>query len=163
MFSSALAIGQIQPDALDLLRRVGQTYTSASQYEIRSVLTTTDNDAEINSMSAYLAFKSPDKYRLDMKATALAAGERVPPRNEFLNVFDGSILWNYFPKLNEYSTYVSRFPDGMRPQDVDLFIGVGSFRNLTGFFDKRGGAKCGYSGRSASQPLGAAPIVSSSS
>jgi hypothetical protein len=66
----------------------------------------------------------------------LGAGLQDDPallaKEEFLNVFDGSTLWSYLPRLNEYSTFTTRFPEGMSPEGVDRLFGIGSFHDLVG-------------------------------
>jgi len=127
-------VGQTQADAVEILRKVSEAYGAATQYEVRSIVTFAEPDASFKSISSHLFYRSPDMYRWEGKTT-LGAGQQDPAllaKDEFLNVFDGSTLWSYFPKLNEYSAFTDRFPEGMSPQDLSRFPGLGVFRDLVG-------------------------------
>jgi outer membrane lipoprotein-sorting protein len=60
------AYGQTQPDAAEILKKVNETYKSATQYEF--VVDTAYTDAAAAQAPGFptrLVFKSPDMYRIE--------------------------------------------------------------------------------------------------
>ncbi len=52
--------------------------------------------------------------------------------DELLTVYDGTNLWAYNPKSNEYRVYVvPNLPRDSRPEDTDLYMGIGPYRHAT--------------------------------
>jgi len=99
------AAAQEPPDVAEILKRVSEAYQAASQYELRASETMrlpgTDKSAVAET---YVAFKAPDRYRLEGKIPGLF--DENPDLDQAVMVYDGSGLWFYFPKPNLY-TFVS--------------------------------------------------------
>ncbi|HUJ51875.1 MAG TPA: DUF2092 domain-containing protein [Bryobacteraceae bacterium] len=91
-----------QPDVGDILRKVNELYKGATQYEF-TVEGGSDRGDAGGSLRTLIAFKAPDRYRMDgvfpgMALDAQESGEGV------LFVHDGSTVWLYFRKANEYAS-----------------------------------------------------------
>jgi outer membrane lipoprotein-sorting protein len=115
-----------QPDVAGILKKVSETYGAASQYEVERIVTISDQSAgRLNSSSTRLQFKAPNKYRLE----AYDAFPDLSAADQLQSVFDGSSLWIYNPKANEYRVYENGFPRDSNPEAVDYFIGIGRFRD----------------------------------
>jgi outer membrane lipoprotein-sorting protein len=104
------ARGQSQPDAAEILSKVSGVYKSATEYEF--VMDTTYIGAAATAQApgfpARLAFKSPDRYRIEGISTAGYSGEKMDI------IYDGSTLWMYLPKSNRYASAPS---DQLTPND----------------------------------------------
>jgi|SRR5579859_3339895 len=117
------------PDASDILRKVGEIYSASQEYEVNAVVTTVDAH-----LSEHLFVRLPKKYRRETR------GEVVDNRgpqltDEVVTVVDGSTLWAWYPKLHEYES-TDRIPNDVNTQSVDLFPGVGLFRDTVKSFRK---------------------------
>jgi outer membrane lipoprotein-sorting protein len=92
---SPAAFAQSEPNAADILKKVGETYKSASQYEFI---------ADITGVSAaghmLFAFKSPDRYRLEG-----AFPDSLDLDDGGIIVDDGSTVWLYQPQANQYLSF----------------------------------------------------------
>jgi outer membrane lipoprotein-sorting protein len=109
----------------EVLKRVSETYQAASKYEF--VIDQTIEEPKIGegtSARAHIAFKSPNQYRLE------GAMPGMTPIDDVLIVDDGSTLWFYLAKSNEYgsvpaSALTSDAPGDlgdMRPEAFDEFM-----------------------------------------
>ncbi len=86
---------QARPDAADILKRVGELYKNASEYEL--ILDITEHDGRTDKDSrdhALFAFKPPNRYRME---STDADGKAV-------GVFDGVNLWMYRSQENLYTS-----------------------------------------------------------
>jgi outer membrane lipoprotein-sorting protein len=137
VFSYA-AFAQTQPDAAEILKKVSETYKDVSQYEVESTVTIHDPSSGRDlSGSTRIAFKGPDKYREEAKGSLLTliADPSKPVVDEAITVYDGSKMWVYVPKSNEYRVYaVPKLPRDSRPEDADLFMGIGPYRHAVEAF-----------------------------
>jgi outer membrane lipoprotein-sorting protein len=126
ILSYAAAFPQSKPDGRTILKKVGETYQSVSQYELEIVSSGRDPKTKQNvSTSIWAAFGAPDKYRLE--------GRGPNPDNPDLEaavmIFDGSRLWAYAPKLNVYKLYdKSDLPGGTDMLHTEYSIGFGVYR-----------------------------------
>jgi outer membrane lipoprotein-sorting protein len=133
------AAAQTQPEVAEILTKVSANYKTASQYEF-------EIDGTRNSVAfhTHFAFRAPDKYRMEGAIPGLtAAGSDLG--EEGLVVDDGSTLWLYFPKPNQYasmpaSALTADAPGDLgdlRPEAMDYFL---TWR-YRGASDLAGGAK----------------------
>jgi len=91
-----------QPDVSEILKKVNELYKGATQYEF-TVEGGSDHADAGAIVRTLVAFKAPDRYRLDgvfpgMAADAQESGGGV------VFVADGSTLWLYFRKSNQYAS-----------------------------------------------------------
>ncbi len=138
------ALAQTQPDVAEILKKVSQTYKPVTQYEIVADSTTrnlkTGKD-EVMHMSA--AFKAPGRYRIQGAMPGLMGGDI--DLSDMTMVYDGSGLWFYLPKSNQYALFPASAltADGpgddyeMRPEVMDLLL-IGLYRKAV---DLTAGAK----------------------
>jgi outer membrane lipoprotein-sorting protein len=94
------AVAQTQPDFAAILRKVGDTYKAASQYEIESEYT--GRGAETTSAHMLLAFKPPNKYRMAGSISGLSGD--APAFGEPVIICDGSVVWFYLQESNQYAS-----------------------------------------------------------
>jgi outer membrane lipoprotein-sorting protein len=128
-----VAVAQTQPNAADILKKVEETYRDVSQYELESTITLRDptTGKDVSGLMR-VSFKAPDKYRTEMKGAAFALGRDAsePVIDELVSVYDGSNLWAYNPKANDYRVFiVPDLPRDARPEDADLYEGIGMYRH----------------------------------
>jgi outer membrane lipoprotein-sorting protein len=134
------AFAQTQPDVAEILQRVTEAYKNVSQYEVEvsaTVHDTVTNQDVLRSMR--FVFKAPDKYRLETKGDSLAPGmsKGGPAIDEAVMVYDGSKLWAYSPKSNEYRVYVApQLPRDSSPPAADLYMGIGLYRRADQTFSR---------------------------
>jgi outer membrane lipoprotein-sorting protein len=120
-----VALAQTQPDAAEILKNVSATYKAASQYEF--VADATLHDPRMGTIRSHvlIAFRTPDKYRMEGGFPGMRIGNS--DLSEAVVVHDGSALWFYFPKANQYASIPAealtsnpRSDAGdLRPQVVD--------------------------------------------
>ncbi len=93
---------QGQPDVPGILKKVSETYKAASQYEFVTDITMIDPQTKkgITGHTRF-AFKPPNKYRME---TDGFGEDMMGPLGQGLVVHDGSNLWVYMPKANQYSS-----------------------------------------------------------
>jgi outer membrane lipoprotein-sorting protein len=135
-------LAQTQPDPIEILKEVTETYKNVAQYELESTTTFRNADTgQETSGSMRFVYRSPDKYTEEMKGSPLAAlaaliGQRSDSViDEIVTVYDGSNLWAFNPKANEYRVYaVPNLPRDSRPEDADLYMGIGSYRHASQVF-----------------------------
>ena len=138
------AVAQTRPDVAEILKKVAETYKAVSQYEFVVDLTLHDKEGGPPSATRMVfAFKAPNQYRMQGAIPGMSAGN--PDVGEMLIVHDGSAVWFYFPKLNQYSTLpaselAANDPGDLgdlRPEAADVFM-MGRYR---GAADHTGGSK----------------------
>jgi outer membrane lipoprotein-sorting protein len=96
----ASTFAQAQPDIAEILKKVSETYKSASQYELIADTTVQGARARAGTVGHMLfAFKAPNQYR--MEGTSPSAADF----SEVVTVHDGSALWFYMPKSNQYGSF----------------------------------------------------------
>jgi outer membrane lipoprotein-sorting protein len=137
-----VGLSQAQPDITDILKKVSATYKAVSQYDLVIDATGGAPGArEHVSVHMRFAFKAPDKYRMEGSLPGMA-----PDNPEYENataVFDGSTLWWYLPKINQYASIpaddfdVGGDSGDMRPEAMDQFM-LARYRGAPEF---PGGAK----------------------
>ena len=116
--SLSIAFAQSPPNAADILKKVGETYKSATQYEFIANIT-------VQGVASHMlfAFKAPDHYRMEGNFPGLGYGEAVI-------VDDGSAVWLYAPKTNQYGSFVASQLTAdapgdlgdLRPEALDYFM-----------------------------------------
>jgi outer membrane lipoprotein-sorting protein len=133
------ASAQPQPDVAEILRKVSETYKAASQYEFVVDLKVRDEETATPVAGHVLfAFRSPNRYRVEgaipgMSADFAAFGQAVI-------VYDGSTVWVYLPKSNQYTTIpISALTadaagdlGDLRPEAMDNFM-MWRYRGATRF------------------------------
>jgi outer membrane lipoprotein-sorting protein len=124
-----MALAQAHPDVAQILKKVGETYKAASQYEF--VADTTFHDARTGkdgSAHMRVAFKGPNKYRLEGGIPGMSSGGL--DFSDGLIIHDGSAVWFYLPKSNQYASVpasaLTAEAQGdlgdLRPETVDQFM-----------------------------------------
>lgn len=128
---SFAATAQRPLDGVEILKKVEETYKNVKQYEIETDITFQDPDTKENvSSHLRVAFRTPDKYREEARGGILSLNRTPGDPEEALMVYDGSNLWAYNPKSNEYRDYVvPHLPRDSRPEDMDLYTGIGIYRH----------------------------------
>lgn len=92
----SLGFGQVQSDALEVLRNVGVTYGSMTTFQAEGTMTTEMSGPSMqNKMDLPLTLTAalPSKMRIESKSSSLG----------MLLIFDGQTGWMYMPQLNTYS------------------------------------------------------------
>lgn len=99
---ASTALAQTQPDAAKLLRKVSETYKGVSQYELVGEATArADNDAPVRAHFR-IAFRAPNQYRLEGTIPGLMSDNA--DLDETVIIHDGTTLWFYLPKPNQYAS-----------------------------------------------------------
>jgi outer membrane lipoprotein-sorting protein len=123
-----MASAQTQPDLMAVLKKVGEIYKAATQYEFVGDGTChVRKTGAVETFHMLIAFKAPNRYRMQAATPCLGPGE--PDLGEPLMVHDGSVLWAYFPGMNLYTSMpasaltadASGDMGDVRPENVDLF------------------------------------------
>jgi outer membrane lipoprotein-sorting protein len=118
---SGASLGQTKPDVTEILKKVAETYQATKEY----VLEAHTNGRE-GSGHMRLAFKGPNRYR--MEGSGLFSDD--PAFADVLMVHDGSTVWFYWPKSNQYSSFpaseLTNDAPGdlgdLRPEAIDDFM-----------------------------------------
>jgi outer membrane lipoprotein-sorting protein len=129
------AAPQTRPDAAEILKKVGETYKGVSQYEFvadDTVVEKTGGPPIVAHM--VFAFKAPNKYRMQGAVPGMSG--KYPVLADALAIHDGSTLWFYFPKMNQYGSFAASeltedagdLSDAS-PKSMDLFL-MGRFRSV---------------------------------
>jgi outer membrane lipoprotein-sorting protein len=126
------------PGIDDVLKKVTNTYHDVTEYELVRVVR---SSGPVNSAETHIAFRAPDKYRVELKADKVLAAPRSPlATNDVFDIFDGLTMWEYRPALHIYSKFLNRPPKDMSPDEVDRNVGIGVFRNFADTHKSSGGA-----------------------
>jgi outer membrane lipoprotein-sorting protein len=98
---SRVTPAQIHPDIKEILTKVSAAYTGVSQYELVAELTIKlpGNNPSVPSR-VRVAFKVPDQYRMEGTIPGLLSGNSN--LDEAVIIHDGTDLWIYLPKPNQY-------------------------------------------------------------
>jgi outer membrane lipoprotein-sorting protein len=121
------AIAQSQPNVEEILQKVRAAYSTRlpaneQAYEVERVVTERDPaTGKTESTNYRLAFKLPDKYRLEMRGDF-----GVPGIDEVQVISDGAKIWEWSPKSNQYRMYelTGHVPDSVNPEVVDDDMGI---------------------------------------
>jgi outer membrane lipoprotein-sorting protein len=143
LFALALRVAdaQSQPDVAEILKKVSETYDAVSQYEIAT--DSTGLGADTTSGHMLLAFRPPNRYRMEGVISGL--GGDASAFGEPIIICDGSVVWFYLRKSNQYAAIpLSELNknarddrEDLRPEAVDQFVMV-RYRRALAFI---GGAK----------------------
>lgn len=133
---------QTLPNVDEVLKKVTDTYHDVTQYELVRVIR---SSGPVESAESHVAFRAPDKYRVELKTDKLPTGSRSAlATNDVFDIFDGVTLWEYRPGLHIYTkpwnSFLNRPPRDWSPAEVDLNAGIGMFRNLADNYRSAGGA-----------------------
>jgi outer membrane lipoprotein-sorting protein len=98
------AAGQAPPDVAEILKKVGETYKGVSQYELvaEGTLKMPGKTGAPVHVHTRVAFRAPNRYRLE--GTIPGLSEENSNFDESVAVYDGSALWFYLPKSNQYAS-----------------------------------------------------------
>jgi len=97
------AFAQAPPDIAEILQKVSDTYKGVSQYEL--VLDQTEPPRRNNPPErthVRVAFKAPNQYRMEGTGSGSAGDD--PILEEMIIVDNGSTLWFYLPRSNQYGS-----------------------------------------------------------
>jgi outer membrane lipoprotein-sorting protein len=93
--------GQAQIDVREALGKVGETYTSAAQYEF--VIHTTSSDSASVPFFLHVAVKKPDRLRMEVTLKERSKSDSRANPDDAITVADGEYTWIYSPKLAQYT------------------------------------------------------------
>ena len=103
------APAQAQPEVADILKKVSKTYKGVSQYDFVAEQTLKEQGDNTPPLHAHvrIAFRAPNQYRLEGMIPGLLSDDSN--FEEVVMIHDGSALWFYLPKSNQYGslTFVS--------------------------------------------------------
>jgi outer membrane lipoprotein-sorting protein len=114
------ALAQAHPDVTEILKKVGETYRAAKEYELISTSTGTAVPGRL-----LLAFRAPNRFRTEGADPNLDNADGT--FDEIVLVCDGSSVWLYHPKANEYAAFTSDLTGDLRPEAMDDFA-IGRFK-----------------------------------
>lgn len=123
------ALAQTQPDVAQILKKVGEAYKAVSQYEF--TIDATSHDAGTGKDTAShlrFAFRAPNRYHVQggMPGMSLENSDL----GEATIIHDGSAVWFYFPKSNQYGSFPASALTAdapgdlgdLRPEAMDHFL-----------------------------------------
>ena len=100
------AASQTQPDVSLILKRVSATYRAVSQYELFANATEQSaGSAKGKPMRMHFAFRTPNKYRFEGVMPGRRSDDDDSEPDAMVMVHDGSTLWFYLPKTNQYGFF----------------------------------------------------------
>lgn len=95
---------QPQPDVAGILKTVSETYKGVSQYELVLDQTLTPKgNQQPQSAHARVVFNAPNQYR--MESTVSGSPTDDPIFDETVIVHNGSTMWFYLPRSNQYGSF----------------------------------------------------------
>jgi outer membrane lipoprotein-sorting protein len=116
------ASAQIRPSVTEIVKNVGDTWGTASQYEYEATVTQAiagSNDKMVSEVHAF--YRAPDKYRYEMTTTQI--GRQTINFGKLITVDDGSRLWDYNTPNKRYSVHVhSAAPTASRTRPDSYII-----------------------------------------
>ncbi len=120
------ALAQTQPEVAKILKKIGEVYKDVSQYEFEVDTAANENGSRTIS-HAHLAFTPPNRYRIEGAFPLPGVNAQDANLNEGVIVYDGSTVWFYFLKQNQYASFpVSALTaddsGDMMPEAVDHFL-----------------------------------------
>jgi outer membrane lipoprotein-sorting protein len=91
-----VAAAQAQPDAAEILRKVGDTYSNAKRYHfvVKSVV------AGGSPTTIEIAVEPPNKFRIDAGASLLGGEDEM---GRMMLISDGAQVWTYASGFNQYT------------------------------------------------------------
>jgi outer membrane lipoprotein-sorting protein len=95
-------LAQTQPDVPQILRKVGQTYKAASDYELKADVTARENGVNLAGHMLF-AFKKPDRYRMEGNLPGMGLSDSASAKA--IVVDDGTTVWYYLPGPNQYASF----------------------------------------------------------
>src|SRR5579863_7684895 len=103
MFLSVVS-AQTTPDVAEILRKVSETYKGASQYELILDQTgTPQGNNPPERAHVRIVFKAPNQYRMEGVVSGAAIDD--PIFEEMTIVHNGTTLWFYLPRSNQYGSF----------------------------------------------------------
>ena len=126
-----VAGGQAQPDIGGILKKLSDTYKTASQYElVMEVTETTLGTGQSKLVHSLVAVKAPDRYRVESPGSL---GKDGKTSSGMTVVLDGITIWFYDPVLNQYASYPasaigSDLPDELETSGVD-YVTMSRYRD----------------------------------
>lgn len=113
LFVLFLPVGfaQVQPDIADILKKVSETYKSVAVYEFIADTSTKGAGADTAGHMLF-AFKAPNLYRMEGAFPGLA------DVGDALVVDDGSAVWFYMRKSNQYGSFAASQLTADAPGDL---------------------------------------------
>ena len=98
------APAQAQPEVADILKKVSKTYKGVSQYDFVAEQTLKEQGDNTPPLHAHvrIAFRAPNQYRLEGMIPGLLSDDSN--FEEVVMIHDGSALWFYLPKSNQYGS-----------------------------------------------------------
>jgi outer membrane lipoprotein-sorting protein len=115
------ALAQTPPDAAEILKKVGETYRAAKEFELVSTSTGTAVPGRV-----VWAFRAPSQFRLEGADPNLDRADGS--FDQTVLVRDGSSAWWYHPRTNEYAAFTSdQLPDKGNPETF-VALAIGRFR-----------------------------------
>jgi outer membrane lipoprotein-sorting protein len=129
---SHAAVGQAEPDITEILKRVGEAYRAAKDYQLIGDATLREpGDNTATRIHLLEAFKPPNRYRVEGVIPVVD-----PQFGEIVIVHDGTVVWLYLREPNEYTSFTGSRLAGdvlasigdLRPEAVDHFM-LSQFRS----------------------------------
>jgi len=137
LLATAAVSAQTPPTAAQILKKVGETYRAASQYEYEATITQsiTDTKGVLSKdkmlTQVHVFYKAPDKFREEQ--TASQVGERTIDFGQLITVDDGSKNWSYTAKANLYDVFDHGKNSSGAPPDYNA---LGIYRNAEQVLDQ---------------------------
>jgi len=118
------ARAQTQPDAAEILKKVGEAYRGVKAFELVSISTGTAVPGRV-----VWAFRAPSQFRLEGADPNLDRADGS--FDQTVLVRDGSSAWWYHPRTNEYATFTSdQLPNKGDPESF-VVLAIGRFRDVS--------------------------------
>lgn len=123
------AWAQTPPDVSEILKKVGETYKASSRYEFEIDATGREGaNGARTTFHTHIAFSAPNKYRMEGALPGLSVQDT--DLSDGIMIHDGSTLWFYLPKSNQYASIpaarITADAPGdlgdMMPEAVDHFL-----------------------------------------
>src|SRR5271168_2109157 len=101
VFSSTAAAAQ--PDVREILSKVSALYKKATQYEVVAESRSIKPGSTESTGRALFAFHAPNRYRVE--GAFPGADADTPETGAAVTIIDdGSVVWFYIPRANQYSS-----------------------------------------------------------
>jgi outer membrane lipoprotein-sorting protein len=122
-------VAQTQPNVAGILKKVGETYKAATEYELAAKVSVGGSGTGTTGHMRF-AFKAPNRYRMEGAIPGMMAGGSGS--SGAVAVHDGSALWFYLPASNRYgsipaSAMTEDAPGDLgdaRPEATDHFMTI---------------------------------------
>ncbi len=106
------ALPQTPPDVAEILKKVSHTYRAGLDYELAGDLTVAKTATPGGSGRVFIAFKSPNRYRIEGAFRGLGLSDYP------VIIHDGSKVWIYLPDSNQYASFPASELTGNAPGDL---------------------------------------------